>query len=254
MTLHRSVALFVFVVSFQGVVIAGNAKSEVVKPVDALVRDLSVADWSTVQDAKVALESLQAQAIPSLVAMMKDHRRVPLTSTADLIYPGAKTFYGHGYIVDYDLDFLPVRAGWALEELTFQDFAFHAGQIDHKALLQYTIQHGFGDQPLQQVAPPRPTDEDSVAKSVSAATEWWKGAGAGWSRLAALREALASSSARRQMAAFQFLRFGKTRCTSLDTEAYEATLLPLVQKLSETGADDVREQAKYLLKDGWKPK
>jgi hypothetical protein len=54
---------------------------------------------------------------------------VQLRETWDLIYPGAKTFYGHGYSVDYDLDWLSAKAGWALENLTFQNFGFARGGL-----------------------------------------------------------------------------------------------------------------------------
>lgn len=67
---------------------------------------------------------------------MKSREVVPLTDTMDLIYPGAKTFYGHGYIVNYDLDSLAVRAGWVLESITFQDFGFRSNTIQEDTLFK----------------------------------------------------------------------------------------------------------------------
>ena len=56
---------------------------------------------------------------------------------ADLIYPGADMFYGHGFIVDYDIDYLPARVGWAPEDITFHSFGFREGVIDEMMLLTF---------------------------------------------------------------------------------------------------------------------
>src|SRR5262245_27636996 len=103
-----------------------SGSDDVFRPpsIDELFRDLVASDWQRVEYAKLHLVSRQKEPIPRLIALMSDDARVPLTETGDLIYPGAKEFYGHGFIVDYDLDVLAVRAGWVLEDLTFQDFGF----------------------------------------------------------------------------------------------------------------------------------
>ena len=66
--------------------------------------------WPAVDDAKERLESRQAEVIPSLIDLCARTDRNRLTDTADLIYPGAQTFWGHGLIVDYDLDAIAARA------------------------------------------------------------------------------------------------------------------------------------------------
>jgi hypothetical protein len=108
--------------------------------------------WDRVYETKGKLESRQAAAIPALVEMTFRDDRVALQDTFDLIYPGAHKFYGHGYIVDYDLDVLSARAGWLLEELTFQDFGFAASLISKQQLLGQALQ-GKRDVPLSEVLP-----------------------------------------------------------------------------------------------------
>ena len=42
---------------------------------------------------------------------------------------GAALFAAFGHVVPYALNDLPTRAGWVLEELTFQDFGFSEGSL-----------------------------------------------------------------------------------------------------------------------------
>lgn len=74
--------------------------------------------------AKDSLVNYQLEAIPKIIEMLKDTSYIKLKNTADLIYPGAEKFYGHGGIVYYDIDWICVRAAWLLEEITFQDFGY----------------------------------------------------------------------------------------------------------------------------------
>src|SRR5436190_20367765 len=87
---------------------------------DDLTHQFVGSNWSVVSQAKDRFEDEGAASLPILTGLLHRPEVVPLTETFDLIYPGAKTFYGHGEIVDYELDQLSVRAGWALEELTFE--------------------------------------------------------------------------------------------------------------------------------------
>ena len=50
-------------------------------------------------------------AIPQLIELLNDSSYIKLTNTADLIYPGAKEFYGHGNIISYNINFVSIRAG-----------------------------------------------------------------------------------------------------------------------------------------------
>ncbi len=71
--------------------------------------------YGKIYPAKMKLESYQKEIIPKLVELLNDTTFVKLTGTADLIYPGAPQFYGHGHFIPYDMDWISVRAGWLLK-------------------------------------------------------------------------------------------------------------------------------------------
>jgi hypothetical protein len=223
--------------------------------VATLISDLVSDDWPKVWRAKLELESRETEGIGALIDLLDRDDVVPLRNTADLIYPGAKEFYGHGFIVDYDLDRVAVRAGWVMEETAFEDFGFSEGAIHEADLLQAAID-GKRDVPLQDVVP---TSRDAAARTqrlsearVRAKT-WWAAVGNNWSRYIALRDALTSVDADRQMNALDWLRHGETTCRGLSPETYSRDLLPHVKRLASSGSEGVRQQARLLTEDheGW---
>src|SRR5688500_3088874 len=87
-----------------------------------LIDDFSNSEWERVVNAKDTLESLEEKSLPYLFDLLnRENKFVKLVNTADLIYPRAAEFYGHGWITDYDIDSLTIRAGSAIEEITFQN-------------------------------------------------------------------------------------------------------------------------------------
>jgi len=233
-----------------------EAQALIGKPVKELIADFVSEDWGLkVSPAEKALESREGVSAPELVGMLDSDRRVELTNTFDLIYPGAKTFYGHGRILDYDVDWLSVRAGWALEKLTFNDFGFSGGQIKKSDLLQATLK-GKRDVPLGDVIKPAAGPDELTrrrAEAVRKAKEWWAAAGPSWNRFDELLKALRGDSRARQLSALQWLRNGETRCEGLNVESYNRLILPEVKRLSASSDEGVRTEAGYLLKDkdGW---
>jgi hypothetical protein len=175
------------------------------------------------------LESRQAKAVPGLISLTRSKAHVPLRETFDLIYPGAKKFYGHGYIVDYDLDWLSARAGWVLENLTFQNFGFSEGLIQHDTMFTATLA-GKADQPLQDVVDlkrDREVQQRLLAEAANRAEEWWKQHGAGWNRQTALIEALMSQDPLRAERAMNFVRNGTTRCEGFNPEFVKTKILAI---------------------------
>ena len=221
--------------------------------IPALIRDLSGQDWLTIQRAKEGLEARPKEAIPALLALLDRRDVLPLINTLDLIYPGAETFYGHGYIVDYDLDSLAVRAGWVLEAITFQDFGFREGSIGEEALFKAMREHGAGDMPLAEVTGQEgpPFGRTHLPRSTALARAWWEKAGPRWTRLRAITEALDSGSVNRQIEVFTWLRFGTTACDGYGPKWFEAHVRPRAQKLTSSPDRGVREQAELLLHDGF---
>ncbi|HKV11952.1 MAG TPA: hypothetical protein VJ725_27655 [Thermoanaerobaculia bacterium] len=219
--------------------------------IQSVTADFVQADWMTVWGAEWLLEDHQAAAIPVLLSLLDRDEVVKLENTIDLIYPGAETFYGHGYIVSYDLDYLPARAGWALEELTFESFGFEDPVVTHEQLRAPALE-GKMDVPMEEISPqPDPASRKArFAAATGKAKAWWKARNGKWSRLAALRAALSSGDSWRQMKALVWLRSGTSRCDGLDLASFKTEIRPLAEKLAQSGNPSVAQQAGYLLREG----
>ena len=221
-------------------------------PNAALIKNFTSSDWIAVEAAKLELESRQAQAIPDLMKVLDRDKKVELENTLDLIYPGAKKFYGHGGILDYDVDWLTVRAGWALETLTFQDFGFSEGSIREADLMKAVIAR----QSNVTLTDPAKTPEIKQrlrAEAVARAKAWWQNAQGSWTRFDAFLDAVKSDVPARQRLALYWIRSSKTKCDGLTVASFNERIVPEVKRLLQSPDQEVRDQAKYLLedKDGW---
>jgi hypothetical protein len=231
-------------------VCAGSPSAKKAK-LETLRTEFTSSKWSEVRAAKEAMESMQTEAIPVLISLLDRYEHVKLQDTADLIYPGAKEFWGHGGIIDYDIDWLSVRAGWALEDLIFQSFGFREGAIDEGALLK-AVMAGKADSPLSDVLPMESDPElkrERRKRAASVAEGWWTRSGDSWNRLTALLDALKSGNPARQVTALNWLRFGETRCDGLSKKTFTQSMLPEVRRLTGSADPGVKEQADYLLRD-----
>jgi hypothetical protein len=219
-----------------------------------MIAKLRHADFGDVFQVKDKIVNSGKEAIPKLIELLKDTSFVKLKNTDDLIYPGADKFYGHGWIVNYDIDWISVRAAWRLEEITFQNFGYSDQTINEDSLMKlheqnYSsyLQTGSHDvdfkikTPRQKLIAYRLMLADSVSK-------WWDQNQSIWTRFEALKEALASSDEQRQSLALEFLRFDETKCDGLTRESYQKELMPLVQKIKKSKSGEA-EQAQLLLED-----
>jgi len=208
-------------------------------------------DWQTVYQAKFKLEAGGASSLPFLVRLLDRAELVRLEHTADLIYPGATTFYGHGWLVDYNLDCLSARAEWALEELTFENFGFAEGVIREADLLA-AVKGGKRDTPLANVIATERIEkscERRHAGAVARAKSWFQANGSKWSRFESLKDALINEDPFLQLSALNWLRFGITPCPGVSARTYDTAIRPQVVKLASSNNESVREQAKLLLDD-----
>jgi hypothetical protein len=206
------------------------------RTVSELIEDLTSDYWPRVWTAGLRLESRQAEAIPALIELIKDRRRVNLRETWDLIYPGGKTFYGHGFIVDYDLDSISIRAGWVLENLTFENFGFSEGVINHDSLLRATIA-GKADVPLEDVTGPmKHLDSQRELSNLASqrAEIWWRQRGTKWTRRQAIIEALTSQDPVRISRTMDWLRNGTTRCDGFDRQFVKSKVLSVSGKKTDS--------------------
>ncbi|MGV0937256.1 hypothetical protein [Empedobacter falsenii] len=219
-----------------------------------MIAELKHSDFSAIYKVKDSIVNYQKDAIPELIELLKDTSFVKLNNTADLIYPGAEKFYGHGWIVNYDIDWISVRAAWLLEEITFQNFGYRDLTINEDKLMSlhkqdYTsyLQTGSHDIDFKDKTP----SERLIIYRLMLADivlKWWDKNKNGWTRLNAIKEALSSIDEQRQSLALRYLRFGKTDCAGLTLENYKEEIKPIIKKIKRSKNENA-EQAKYLLED-----
>ena len=224
------------------------------KRLDGMIAELKHSDFSAIYKVKDSIVNYQKDAIPELIELLKDTSFVKLNNTADLIYPGAEKFYGHGWIVNYDIDWISVRAAWLLEEITFQNFGYRDLTINEDKLMSlhkqdYTsyLQTGSHDIDFKDKTP----SERLIIYRLMLADrvlKWWDKNKNGWTRLNAIKEALSSIDEQRQSLALRYLRFGKTDCDGLTLENYKKEIKPIIKKIKRSKNENA-EQAKYLLED-----
>ncbi|KIA83947.1 hypothetical protein [Kaistella jeonii] len=187
--------------------------------------------YEDVYPSKIALENYQKEVIPELIKLVGDTTFVKLTGTADLIYPGAQKWYGHGHYVPYSMDWVSIRAGWLLEELTFQNFGFstiNIGNLNWKDKRE-----------KEKLNNSRNYQAEKVKK-------WWKENSDKWSRLGALKEALVSNDIKRVSNAVQYLRFGETKCNGLNQEIFINDLKPLTLKYKNSQNMDLKKISELM--------
>jgi hypothetical protein len=244
----------IFSVFFLGLYLMGYSANND-KVVEQLLKQFQSTDWPTVSKAKENLENLEASSIPYLINMLNDFSLRKLQNTGDLIYPGAEKFFGHGQIIDYDIDELCVRAGWLLEDLTFQNFGFIGIHLQDNELMDF-IKFAFAEYynnstNRHQLEKMSTSERRKLIRSLSIkrAQDWWKTSSDGWNRLDALAKALGSTDEKRQVKALFYLRNGKTKCTGLTKSVYETRLENFVIDLSKADLKRVSENAKLIILD-----
>lgn len=220
-----------------------------------LIADFLSADWPAVISAKEKIENLGSAAIPEIITVMNDCKVNKLQNTGDLIYPGAEKYFGHGQIIDYDIDDLCVRAGWLLEELTFRNFGFTGIHLPDNELSDF-IKKSFSDY-YNIAANQRRLDELTAqgkrklirSLSIEQVNSWWQSSSKDWNRLNALEEALNSQDDKCQVKALFYLRNGKTRCKGLSESYYKTRLEQAVMRLSNAELNRISENAKLIMLD-----
>ncbi len=223
--------------------------------VDKLLADFIKSDWKEVNQAKEKLENLQKKSIPKIISILNKEGDVKLVNTGSLIYPGAKKFYGHGKIVDYDIDNLSIRAGWLLEDLTFQNFGFsgyHLPKDEMKRHIKITFPSYYNNaNNRKEIESSSEEDLKNIIKSLSIkkAKEWWKKEGDDWNRLIGLANALRSYDEKRQVKALFYIRNGRTKCDGLTKDYYIDNLSKEIVRLSSSGTKRVSEHARLILYD-----
>ncbi len=224
-------------------------------PIKQLLDDFLSKEWPVVSAAKEKIENLGSAAIPEMLALMNDCRINKLENTGDLIFPGAEKYYGHGQIIDYDIDNICVRAGWLLEELTFNNFGFsgiHLPAEELTGFISKTFPEYYGLQTNR--AQTDKLDETGKRKliltlSIEKARKWWQSVAKPWNRLAALEQSLKSTDEKSQVKALFYLRNGRTACKGLTQKYYKSKLEKTIMKLTKSETNRVSENAKLIMLD-----
>ena len=223
--------------------------------IKSLINDFTSTDWNLVSAAKEDLENLQAGALSDIMELLKSDYEAKLVNTGDLIYPGADKFYGHGQMIDYDIDNLAIRAGWLLEDLTFQNFGFGGVHIQGDQLLDFiklTFPEYYNNsQNRKKLANSSEQQLRQLIKelSIKKANQWYALQGNNWNRLDALADALKSYDEKREVKALFYMRNGKSKCSGLNKDSYNTKLKELVEDLSKVEIKRISENAKLILLD-----
>jgi hypothetical protein len=225
------------------------------EPIKQLVDDFLSTDWPTVMLAKEKIENMGSECVPEIIGLLNDCRVYKLQNTADLIYPGAAKFFGHGQIIDYDIDVVCIRAGWLLEELTFRNFGFTGIHLPaaeltdfiRKTFTDYCSVPGNQDQ-FEQM---NENEKRMLIRnlSIERARVWWQDSSRQWNRLSSLVQALNSTDEKTQVKALFYLRNGRTVCAGLNQKFYKSKLSKTIEKLSKSPTSRLSENAKLIMLD-----
>lgn len=216
-----------------------------------LIDNLNKAEWGIVYKSKDSLEQMGNSSLPYLIENLnRENKYVKLINTADLIYPGANKFYGHGWVIDYDIDWLNIRTGWVIEEITFENFGFKESKITEDDLLkmmkdslkyQEYLKSGKFDFKIS------PDKIKNLKVLIKKANDWWVKNSNNWTRLKGITDALKSNDIQRQSDAIQYLRHGRYCINGLTREYFDKELRPIMSKLLHSDKDFIKEDAKLLL-------
>jgi hypothetical protein len=235
------------------------SRTAVTPSIESLIEDLRSCDWPTVREAKLALVPRAEAAILHLIELLDNGERVALMNTFDLDYPGASLSFGHGGSVPYDIDWLMVRAGWVLEEISFENFGFNEQVVrDHPLLaadraeiarriaassaniLLFDPYRGIGG---------HATRARIFLEAADRARAWWQRSSSAWSRFSAILTALRGDDTERQVKALSWLRGDRDggRCEGLNKCTYDKLIRPIAEKLTKSRNPAIRAQAQHLL-------
>ncbi len=221
-----------------------------------LIKDFTSSDWKQVKKSKAELENIQEGVIPLLIELFDNNEKVKLKNSGSLIYPGAERFFGHGQILDYDIDYISIRAGWLIEDISFNNFGFSGIHLPKEQIVSH-IKKTFpayynnpANRKRMESAAPEELKKIAWKLSINKVEEWWEAEGADFTRLKALVGALKSVDEKRQVKALFYMRNGTSKCNGLTREYYYEEISKEIVRLSGSDVQRISEHAKLILLDG----
>lgn len=223
--------------------------------VEDLMKNFTASEWTLVKEAKLKLENHEAIAIGNIVSLLDRDEFVKLTNTGSLIYPGAEKIYGYGQIIEYSIDNLSIRAGWLLEDITFNNFGFtgiHRADEDLIPFIRVNFSDYYNNSNNRKKVEASTADElrRLIHKlSIKNAQEWWELNKGDWTRLRGLLGALKSFDEKRQVKVLFYILNGETKCSGLDKEYFIENISNEIYRLSLSDTKRVSEYASNILTD-----
>jgi len=216
-----------------------------------LIADFTTSEWGKVYKAKDSLLNIGETVIPDLLKLMDNPKAFEkLQNTADLIYPGATEFWGHGRVIDYDLDWIAIRAGWAMENLTSHHFGFSENVITEKELMDLHkknyakyIETGKHDVSFER------QKFKKLDVIIAKAKNWWKRNQNNWTPLSGLKDAIFSDDISRQLDAIQQMRFTRFKIKGYNQEWFDKEIRARIVELNKTDNEELKLQTGYLLRN-----
>jgi len=224
---------------------------------DARIDSLFLAfkSWNfegAVKNAKSELVNYQKEIIPQLIKLLTNTNYSKLGNADWLMYPGTNEIkMTHGYIIPYELDWISVRAGWLLEELTFKDFGY-------STLPSYTyseIMESFfapGAKKITEMKWKNRLTKKQIIQHryvlAQKVKKWWQQKQENWTRVSAIKEALLSNNEKRQLTALNYLQNSETKCDNLKV-LYSTEIRPAVISLKQASNENIKRFVEMYLQD-----
>lgn len=168
---------------------------------DSLLNAFKSKDFDEVViNAKTVLESKQKEVIPALIQLLESTEYAKLYYSPSLMYPGTKRFISENEkIIPYEIDWISIRAGWLLEELTFKDFGFRSTAIANPTLEEIKLNNRIeANERIYTVNWQNRQTESQIIQNrkvlAEKATIWWEQNKESWTRVSALKTALQSNN------------------------------------------------------------
>lgn len=217
-------------------------------PIDSLIKDFKgfMFDYK-IQPARRALERYEQAAIPKIIPLLYSNTFTKIYDNPYLMYPSsAELPSNHSYIIPYNLDWLSVRAGWLIEELTFMDFGYKTSMDEKKyAIIAAYAYRGKKEVPWINI-PTKASLLKTRKPMADAVATWWQKNKATWTRIGALKDALQSNNTKRQIIALNYLINGFRNEEEPLTSKYLKEIAPLVLALKKSEIKSIVQDAEWL--------
>lgn len=217
-------------------------------PIDSLIKDFKGFMFEyKIQPARRALERYEQAAIPKIIPLLYSKAFPGIADNPYLIYPSSPELpSNHSYIIPYNLDWLSIRAGWLMEELTFMNFGYKTA-LDEKKYAVIAAYPYRGNEEVPWINAPTKASLLKTRKPMAdAVAAWWQKNKATFTRIGALKEALQSNNTKRQITALNYLIYGFRNEEEPLTSKYLKEIRPLVLALKKSENKSIVQDAERL--------